>query len=699
MSSDLLQTGGQERRSSLAFELLFAASNFNLEFTWVCIMIRQIVWPLLVFLAVPELLLAQGATEAELTRLSLDARQLEAAIDDAVKANPNLDARLVADVRVFAKGVDWCVRHNEFHLPTNGKGTTAWVKYCETALQTGSDRLMLLRGESQPWTTSSATTIRGYVSKVDGSVQPYAISLPSNFADAKPGQRWPLHVKLHGRGGTRNEVRFFAEHSDKEPAADQTWIQLDVFGRTDNAYRWSGETDVFEALDDVKRSYRIDEYRITLWGFSMGGAGAWHLGLHHPSLWSSVGPGAGFVDFYKYQKQTEQLPDYQHKTLRIYDSIDYTLNLFDVPFCTYGGELDPQLVASTAIVDRAKELDVPVKLLIGPDMGHKFHPDSFKEFMAFHQEKADKGRPRFPGAKAIRFVTYTLKYNRCEWLTIEELKQQYEPTTVEAVINPDDGLLHVRTKNVASFRLARDLSSNVIIDGKRLPLNYAADQLLPDVYYKHTDEGWVVLDYDTSREFDTNSELHKRNNLQGPIDDAFMAKFVCVKGTGKPWSQANDDWAMWTLGRFEREFDKWLRGRVPVVTDTDFDRESLETSNLILFGDPGSNKLLKEIVGKLPIQWTQDGITVNGKTYDPNSHGVSLIYPNPLNPRKYVVINSGHTMHDKDFIASNAWLFPRLGDIAVQKFEKLPAKNGYSESIDWAAIFDGGWKLPPAKSE
>ena len=104
-----------------------------------------------------------------------------------------------------------------------------------------------------------------------------------------------------------------------------------------------------EAIQDVQRRFRVDPNRITLHGFSMGGAGAWHLGLHHPAMWSSVGPGAGFVDFYRYQKQTEQRPPWQHANLGIYDAIDYALNAFNVPVCTYGGENDAQLVASTSV--------------------------------------------------------------------------------------------------------------------------------------------------------------------------------------------------------------------------------------------------------------------------------------------------------------------------------------------------------------
>ncbi|MEZ6145503.1 MAG: hypothetical protein R3B91_08840 [Planctomycetaceae bacterium] len=70
-----------------------------------------------------------------------------------------------------------------------------------------------------------------------------------------------------------------------------------------------------------------------------------------------------------------------------------------------------------------------------------------------------------------------------------------------------------------------------------------------------------------------------------------------------------------------------------------------------------------------------------------------MIYPNPLNPKRYVVVNSGHTMHENDFRSSNAWLFPRLGDIAVQRYERQ-ADGSYQEETVWADLFDTAWNLP-----
>lgn len=605
-----------------------------------------------------------------------------------LQSNPDLQNRdrrqEVADVAVFAKAVEWMLRHNEF--PKKG-----YAKSAARVIELGQQRVAELTAGKPTWTLRQGVSIRGYTSTVDGSVQPYALSLPAGV-DSESGDRWPLYVKLHGRANDMNEVDFIHRHEGKPLAEDQTWIQLDVYGRGNNAYRWAGETDVFEAIVDVRRRFRIDDNRVTLHGFSMGGAGSWHLGLHHPATWSSVGPGAGFVDFYKYQKQTEQRPPWQHANLGIYDAIDYSLNAFNVPVCTYGGENDPQAEAGRSVVAAAKERNVGIKSLIGAGMGHKFHPDSLKEFMAFHKEKSAAGRPRILGRPHIRFTTKTLKYNDCDWLTIEEMELVYEPATVDAKVN-DRGNVDITTSNIAVLSLSRDAGTFAIIDGESLPCYDAAESLLPNVIYEKTSRGWVVQTYDESRAFEDNPSKHKRHNLQGPIDDAFMGRFTCVTGTGNASNGNHQAWSAWTLKRFDSEFDKWMRAKVPVVRDADVDDEMIEGSHLILFGDPSSNSVLKKVLPELPIEWTDETITVNGQSYSTADHAVSLIFPNPLNPSKYIVINSGHTFHEADFKNSNSWLFPRLGDIAVQKFTKQD-DGSFDEQTVWAANFNSGWRLP-----
>ncbi len=318
---------------------------------------------------------------------------------------------------------------------------------------------------------------------------------------------------------------------------------------------------------------------------------------------------------------------------------------------------------------------------------------AYQDFLAELLKYSAQGRPAWPGRKQIRFITYTPKFNECEWLKIEELDQMYEPTTVEGGIDADSGNLILTTDNVAALSIARDIAPQVELDDTVIPLESAARGLLPLVYFVKGNSGWEVLTYDDSISFIENSNQRKRHNLQGPIDDAFTLPFVCVKGTGTPWSTEQQAWSSSVLSLFQNEFDKWLRGKVTVITDKQVTDQTIADKNLILFGDPGSNALIAKVIEDLPIEWTKDQITVNGKSYDTKDHGIALIYPNPLNPTRYVVINSGHTMHEKDFRASNSWLFPKLGDIAVIKFKQN--KNGdFENETVWAELFDSNWELP-----
>ena len=198
----------------------------------------------------------------------------------------------IADVEVCFKAGYWVIRLDEFR---EAKDVARTLK----VLERGLERADQLSKNQAPWAEAVGGVVRGYVSKVDGSVQPYAVIVP-------PGQggddRLRLDVVLHGRDAKLTEALFFDTHDGKPAPVGQPGLVLHVLGRGNNAYRWAGEADVYPAIDAVKRNYRVDHNRIVLRGFSMGGAGAWHLGLHDPSRWSSVEAGAGFTETIQYAK-------------------------------------------------------------------------------------------------------------------------------------------------------------------------------------------------------------------------------------------------------------------------------------------------------------------------------------------------------------------------------------------------------------
>lgn len=605
---------------------------------------------------------------------------------------------VLADVAIYQKAAAWTLRLNEFFAK---KDVAATLKVIERGLE----RARQLADGQRPWASASGSSIHGYYSKVDGSVQPYALIVPPNLEKKDDAgdvpKRYRLDVVLHGRGDTLNEVNFIQAHdgkatpADTEAAAGGIFV-LHVFGRTNNAYRWAGETDVFEAIAAVKRSHSIDDRRIVLRGFSMGGAGAWHLGLHHPSLWSSVEAGAGFSETKNYAK-LKATPDDQVKGLRIYDAVDYAANAFNVPMVGYGGEDDPQRQASINIEEALKALGYTFKTeglltrgegidflrVVGAKMGHKVDPASAKILKEFHDEHAKQGANLTP--KRIRFVTSTLKYNQAAWLSVEQLEEHYRPASVEAELQ---GSLAVVSKieNVAVLGVERHVAESIRLGGQEFPLEGAVQGLLPSVYFQRDGDEWNQLDYDASRRLQENAERGKRRNLQGPIDDAFTGPFLCVRGTGKPWNPHVQKWADARLDQFAQDWARWMRGDVRIKKDTEVTPEDIETCHLVLFGDPGSNSLLARVLKDLPLGWTQTEVDLAGQ-YRADSHAPVLITLNPLNPHRYVVVNSGHTFGAKEFTGTNALLFPYLGDYAVIQVD------GTAGVTKTSGYFDESWKL------
>ena len=89
------------------------------------------------------------------------------------------------------------------------------------------------------------------------------------------------------------------------------------------------------------------------------------------------------------------------------------------------------------------------------------------------------------------------------------------------------------------------------------------------------------------------------------------------------------------------------------------------------------------------IKWSESEFTLGGKTYSTKDHIPALIAPNPLNPKRYVVINSGHTFGRSDFEGTNALLYPRMGDWGVLRVKP----DGTTEVVD-SGFFDEDWNGP-----
>jgi pimeloyl-ACP methyl ester carboxylesterase len=91
---------------------------------------------------------------------------------------------------------------------------------------------------------------------------------------------------------TLEDGRRYLEMLD-EPAV---WLRPGGRG-PGTVFQGYGEIDVFEAIEAAKTRYPIDDDRISLFGFSMGGAGVWYLGSHRPDKFAAVAPLGGYNDY------------------------------------------------------------------------------------------------------------------------------------------------------------------------------------------------------------------------------------------------------------------------------------------------------------------------------------------------------------------------------------------------------------------
>lgn len=378
------------------------------------------------------------------------------------------------------------------------------------------------------------------------------------------------------------------------------------------------------------------------------------------------------------------------------DSIDYAANAGVVPAIAAIGDKDVFFQSHVHMGEVFAKEGIPFVNLISPGTGHTIDPVTHREQMRRIAEHAAKGLDH--ARKELRFVTWTLKYNRCHWLELLALGEHYERAEIVAKAAEDGSVEVSLAKNITQFAIHPPMlaspNAKVRIAGAEvsLPKRKPGEALV------------FALEKGKWKFAGPRSALAltgKRPGVQGPIDDAFATPFLCVRGTGTPWNPGVGAWADASLRRFAYEWARYMRGDLPVKDDTDVTETDLRTKHLILFGDPGSNPWIAKALPKLPLTWTRDAVKFGAEQHSAKDHAPVLINASPFDGagNRYVVINSGHTFHEQEFAAFNYLLFPRLGDWAVMRITPGAAKwkpgaTGFPEEVIRAGYFDEQWKFP-----
>jgi pimeloyl-ACP methyl ester carboxylesterase len=109
------------------------------------------------------------------------------------------------------------------------------------------------------------------------------VYLPPGHDASKPGA---LLVGLHPWNGTMWTYAAYAQLLQEAEARDVVLLMPSGLGNS--LYVADAEDEVMRAVDALGEVVAVDPRRVSLWGASMGGAGATTIGLHHPDRFASV---------------------------------------------------------------------------------------------------------------------------------------------------------------------------------------------------------------------------------------------------------------------------------------------------------------------------------------------------------------------------------------------------------------------------
>jgi len=131
--------------------------------------------------------------------------------------------------------------------------------------------------------------------------------------------------------------------------------------------------------------------------------------------------------------------------------------------------------------------------------------------------------------------------------------------------------------------------------------------------------------------------LGKNSKLAGPISDIFNTPFAIITGT------AATDAAMNDLCRRKSEalvaFCKQTHGQAPpVFRDSTVTDEDAAGYSLILLGGPDANLIARKMAGRIPLEISAGMIKIANRSFPVSDARVQMIYPNPLNGQRYVLI-------------------------------------------------------------
>ncbi len=474
---------------------------------------------------------------------------------------------------------------------------------------------------------------RTFVSKIDGSVQYYAVNPergPRPAGDPPPA----LVLTLHGAG-----VEAIGQ---ADSYASKSWARIvAATNRRPFGFDWEdwGRLDALEVLEAEAGRAAFDPRRVYLTGHSMGGHGTWQVGATYPDRFAAIGPSAGWVSFASYvsarsggggEASKSAVRDLFRRAGAASDTAALATNYAGLGVYILHGDADDNVPVSEARSMRTRlgTFHHDWSWHEQPGAGHWWDDDRSGVACVDWPPMFDLfARRTIPEPAAVARVDFKTASpgvsSRSSWV---ELEQQVEPFQISAATIEQDipaRRFKGTTENVA--RLALDVRQlgpggdvSVDLDGQKLgPI--ALKDADGKLRLARVDGRWSVagpLD-----------RKHKGPSRSGPFKDAFRNRMIFVYGTKGDAEAASGAYAK---ARYDAE-TFWYRGNgaVDLVADVDFDPRAEPDRNVILYGNADTNAAWAALLGESPIQVRAGVVQVGARRFEGGDVGVLMIRPRP----------------------------------------------------------------------
>jgi len=431
-------------------------------------------------------------------------------------------------------------------------------------------------------------------------------------------------------------VRLWGVDMRHDPYADICGlIILHPHGRLGGWYGTVSERDalqrnVLKCIELARRRFSVDDERIYLVGYSMGGVGLWHIGTRHPELFAAMAPIFGAWDYHilSREKDLAELTDRERFRLERQSSFAQAEALLHTPVFINHGDNDEVVGVdlSRYATRMLQRWGYPVRYWEHPGRGHSlFCEEVVMPWLLSHRRESDPRRVRIRAADLRSAAAY--------WVRLEQRQRPCVMMLADVeVMGPN--MIRLDTENVLGVSLS---PRGCLIDITK-PL---------EVIWNGTDRRTVEFEQGRVTLWakgytHSPGRLNKRPGLAGPISDVINTPFAIVEGTisGDAAMRRKCRQAALLLARHWKRVQHWSSR---YFKDTAIAEADMAGYSLILIGGPDDNLVVQKLKSKLPLEISKNKMVVDGRAFKASDAVIQMIYPHPLNADRYVVITAANS--------------------------------------------------------